>query len=260
MPTPTRSVFGQEPAVHEIAKALYATSKDTAWLVAIGPLTNIALLFAIYPDLVDHIKGLSIMGGAIGSSGQDKVGITKNDCMPCHGTGATSYAEFNIWCDPESARSVFRNAALRPKTVLIPLDLTNQACATPEIRQRLVSGQRGVTKLRQAFYELIMFYGGSYARDTDLKQGPPLHDALAVAAVMFNHDNNGIGIQAKETADTSWSIDVILSGKQLGRTVVYPLEMKGTSIPSSIEFAKFWEMLEDCLDNADKATGYQAIR
>lgn len=259
MPTPTRSVFGQGPAAHEIAKALYTTAKDTAWLVAIGPLTNIALLFALYPDLVDHIKGLSIMGGAIGSGGQDKVGIMKNDCMPCHGTGATSYAEFNIWCDPESARSVFRNTALRPKTVLIPLDLTNQACATPEIRQRLLNGQRGVTKLRRAFYELIMFYGSSYARDTDLKQGPPLHDALAVAAVMFNHNNKGISIQAQETAETSWSIDVILSGKQVGRTVVYPLEMSGTRIPNSIEFAKFWEMLEECLDHADKATDYQAI-
>lgn len=47
-------------------KALIATAKQTAWLVATGTLTNVALLFQKYTDLAEHIKGLSIMGGAIG--------------------------------------------------------------------------------------------------------------------------------------------------------------------------------------------------
>ena len=48
-------------------EALFAQPKGTAWLVATGPLTNIALLFAVFPNLAEHIAGLSIMGGAIGS-------------------------------------------------------------------------------------------------------------------------------------------------------------------------------------------------
>jgi uridine nucleosidase len=37
-----------------------------AWLVATGALTNVGLLFAVYPQLADKIAGLSIMGGAVG--------------------------------------------------------------------------------------------------------------------------------------------------------------------------------------------------
>jgi uridine nucleosidase len=47
-------------------KALIATKKQTAWLVATGTLTNVALLFQKHTDLAEHLKGLSIMGGAIG--------------------------------------------------------------------------------------------------------------------------------------------------------------------------------------------------
>jgi uridine nucleosidase len=46
--------------------ALVETAPGTAWLVATGALTNIALLFTVYPSLIEHIAGLSIMGGAIG--------------------------------------------------------------------------------------------------------------------------------------------------------------------------------------------------
>jgi uridine nucleosidase len=53
-------------AVSAIYEALSKTSPGTAWLVATGALTNIGLLFAIYPSLADHIAGLSIMGGSIG--------------------------------------------------------------------------------------------------------------------------------------------------------------------------------------------------
>jgi hypothetical protein len=37
-----------------------------AWLVSTGTLTNVALLFAVFPHLADQIAGLSIMGGSIG--------------------------------------------------------------------------------------------------------------------------------------------------------------------------------------------------
>jgi uridine nucleosidase len=52
-------------------KALIATKRQTAWLVATGTLTNVALLFQKYTDLAEHLKGLSIMGGAIGGKFTD---------------------------------------------------------------------------------------------------------------------------------------------------------------------------------------------
>lgn len=52
-------------------KALMATPKHTAFLVATGTLTNVAMVFQKYPDLAEHIKGLSIMGGAVGNGYTD---------------------------------------------------------------------------------------------------------------------------------------------------------------------------------------------
>jgi uridine nucleosidase len=55
-----------EPYIDAMAKAILATEEESAWLVATGALTNIAQLFEKYPRIAKHIKGLSIMGGAIG--------------------------------------------------------------------------------------------------------------------------------------------------------------------------------------------------
>ena len=67
LPQPSRSALIHCNAVLEMKEALVAQPKGTAWLVATGPLTNVALLFAIFPSVAEHLAGLSIMGGAIGS-------------------------------------------------------------------------------------------------------------------------------------------------------------------------------------------------
>ena len=58
-------------------------------LVPTGPLTNIALLLARYPELEAMIERVVLMGGAIGEG------------------NVTPAAEFNVWADPEAARRVF---------------------------------------------------------------------------------------------------------------------------------------------------------
>ena len=53
-------------AILAMREALLAQPPQTAWLVATGPLTNAALLFATFPEVARHVAGLSIMGGAVG--------------------------------------------------------------------------------------------------------------------------------------------------------------------------------------------------
>ncbi len=60
-------------------------------LVAIGPLTNIAVALMLDPDLPHKLKRLVIMGGAV----------------TAHGNTASVAAEFNIYYDPEAAHVVF---------------------------------------------------------------------------------------------------------------------------------------------------------
>jgi purine nucleosidase len=75
-------------------------------IVAIGPLTNLAVLLERHPEAASVVERVVIMGGA---SFEGNV---------------TPAAEFNIWVDPEAAARVF--AAEWPITVM-PLDLTHQA-------------------------------------------------------------------------------------------------------------------------------------
>ena len=76
-------------AVLAMAIALMAEPTGTAWLVATGPLTNVALLFATFPEMVGHLKGLSIMGGVTGGGCYDTQGKYIGN--------VTRWAEFNIF-------------------------------------------------------------------------------------------------------------------------------------------------------------------
>jgi uridine nucleosidase len=83
-------------AIVAMRAALLAQPEGTAWLVATGTLTNIALLFALFPDLVGHIKGVSIMGGAIGGGFSDvPIGIADGEGERVGNW--TRWAEFNIY-------------------------------------------------------------------------------------------------------------------------------------------------------------------
>lgn len=75
-------------------------------IVAIGPLTNLAVLLERYPDSVERVQQVVIMGGA---SFEGNV---------------TPAAEFNIWADPEAAQRVL---SARWPLIVLPLDLTHQA-------------------------------------------------------------------------------------------------------------------------------------
>ena len=77
-------------------------------LVAVGPMTNVAMALRRRPDLAAHVKSLVFMGG--------------NARVPGNVTPA---AEFNIWFDPEAAAEVLASSI--PRIVMFGLDITNHA-------------------------------------------------------------------------------------------------------------------------------------
>lgn len=144
-------------AVELIAGTL-RESPEPVTLIPTGPLTNIALLLREHPELKDRIAHVSLMGGSIG------LGNT------------TPVAEFNIYVDPEAAREVFDSGL--PIT-MSGLDVTHQAGAGPEERERLRSaGETG--RVIAGFLE---FFASTYERIYGF-DAPPLHDPVAVAAVL----------------------------------------------------------------------------
>lgn len=86
-PLSTRHV---EPEPGILALVHMVTANPGCRLVALGPLTNLALALAIEPNLPNLLSSTVIMGGAV------------------HGNGNTTpVAEFNIYADPEAAAIVF---------------------------------------------------------------------------------------------------------------------------------------------------------
>lgn len=269
LPKPVNIEQRDEPAVVAMAEALAATAKGTAWIVATGCLTNIALLFAIYPQLAEHIAGLSIMAGAIGG------GFTDAPMGEVQGEGErfgnwTPWAEFNIYLDPEAARCVFDNAVLAGKTTLVPLDLTHQFLATPYVQKMLLHGPKadinGATnapqpsEVRELFIEILNFFAGTYATVFGIILGPPLHDPLAVAAAITPELLDDLGGER-------YAVDVVTEGEhgsaehvrsgasQCGRTIAtqLPRDQAGVRIPRALQKEKLWKMIEQCLASAERA-------
>ena len=232
-----------------------------ACLVCCGPLTNASLLFATFPEVASHLQTLSIMGGAIGGGFCPDVSMgppyVDADGKTQDRIGNwTPFAEFNIWCDPESAQSIFSNPVLTPKTVLIPLDLTHQALASDEIQRLLLDDKDKTqsTRLRRMFNDLLMFFQKTYKEVFGLTEGPPLHDALAVAVLLASASETDVRIPFGSDDQQRWHLSVVLAGVEAGRTVIKPA-LGGVFIPKSLDLPKFWEVLNHCMTLGDLATG-----
>lgn len=205
-----------------------------------------------------------MMGGAIGDGFTDvtmgpHVMDDLGQVRPRIGNWSP-FAEFNIWCDPEASRSILQHPVLQPKTVLIPLDVTHQAYATKDIQNLLLRGKDGQIKepsrLRRMYNELLMFFASTYAEMFDLKEGPPLHDPLAVAALLADHIDSSIRIEFDDGSGERWDVDVVCEGQESGRTVAKPSK-QGAVVPRTLDLEKFWTELEKCMARADEATGHR---
>ena len=144
-------------AVAFMGETLRASAGDEVTLVAIGPLTNVALLAAERPELVSRIRQIVLMGGASRAGGN-----------------VTPAAEFNIFADPHAAARVFDSGC---PLVVVSLDATHQVLAAPDHADRLARAggepaRRLAAMLRPA------------ARSRSARFGPdrlPIHDPCTIA-------------------------------------------------------------------------------
>ena len=63
-PEPREDLLLQENAVNAMRRVIMA-SEEPITLVPIGPLTNIALLLSMYPEVSEHIREIVMMGGSV---------------------------------------------------------------------------------------------------------------------------------------------------------------------------------------------------
>ena len=118
LPLPSRQPAGDD-AVAFLRDELLAATEPVS-LIALAPLTNIALLFQTAPEVKSKIRKIALMGGAV------EVG------------NASPVAEFNIFHDPEAADIVFNSGV---PTLMYGLDVFRRVCFTKEEVARYFASQ-----------------------------------------------------------------------------------------------------------------------
>jgi uridine nucleosidase len=187
--------------------------------------------------------------------------------------------------DPEAAHLVFSDFELAAKTILIPLDVTHQVLATRDVQNLLLHGAslegsgapdpaEKPSTLRTMLVELLNFFGDTYATVFGITEGPPLHDPLAVAAVLdgiaeheipfFDYEpgHNGRKERYEVSILTEGTHEQALRGEtQTGRTIVKLLEKGegGIKIPRGLNVQRFWTVLEECLQRADEKNSKDVV-
>ena len=143
----THREFSKDNTAIEFLRRTIRARPGEITLLAIGPLTNIALLFALDPEIPTLLNGLMMMGGWFYAPQQ----------------------EWNIQCDPHAAAKVF--AAPVPNLTAVGMDVTSQCRLSADECRRRFAQAGGALELVAAMAEV-------WFRD---KAHITFHDPLAAA-------------------------------------------------------------------------------
>jgi len=201
LPTPETHVF--EGEAHQLIR--YFAERGKLDIIATGPLTNIALFCREFPELIESVERLIIMGGAYFKGGN-----------------VTRWAEFNIYTDPEAADIVF-NAPFK-RILALGLDVTERVCLKnahlPEPRDRK---EEIIHQMINSYIDAHMLFNGV--------DGCFLHDPLAV----------GVARREDFIRARQYGVRVVLDGQRRGVTEIS--EGGGVEIAVDVkagEFIKFF--------------------
>ena len=157
LPNSTRSIGVDKGPAALIRLARQRPGELT--LVALGPLTNLAIALNVEPELPELLKSVVVMGGAYTVPGN-----------------TTPTAEFNILVDPEAADQIFK--APFPHLTAVGLDVTQQVELT---RDDWNAVNEASSLPRQA---ILLREVGRSAFSTLGQDRFSLHDPLSVAVAI----------------------------------------------------------------------------
>jgi Inosine-uridine nucleoside N-ribohydrolase len=108
LPAPVRREDSRH-AVNLIAELVKANPGEVT-LISTGPMSNIAMAFRMYPEIISLVKEVIAISGAFGI----------NEYAFLNATGDTPQSEWNVYVDPEAASIVYESGV---KLTLIGLDV-----------------------------------------------------------------------------------------------------------------------------------------
>lgn len=163
-PAPTSDRVRPGHAAVAIAAHIVANPGEIT-VLAIGPLTNIALAIALEPRLPELVHEIVIMGGVF-------LGGTGRGGMP---------GEFNVWVDPESAAAVLRSGA---RQRWVGLDVTRQVRLARDTAMHMCSSTSDFARFAgAATADWIDYLHANNPGDPASADSCAMHDPLAVAAI-----------------------------------------------------------------------------
>lgn len=228
-PAPGARLTGRQPRREAVVQFLISEIErhpGQATILALGPMTNIALALRLRPEIETRIKQIVWMGG--------------NTDVPGN---ATPYAEFNFWFDPEAAGIVLSSRI--PKKVMFGLDICNTARVRKAEFDRIAAARAPIAGLYRE--DLGNRYPGFLKRPDAVGY---LWDELAAAYLL----DPGF-VTRSETryldAQTAW-------GKFYGATI--PLDRRiapeatAVEVAMALDFNRVFNLVQKCLTQAGPAS------
>ncbi|HJS20796.1 MAG TPA: nucleoside hydrolase [Anaerolineales bacterium] len=198
-------------------------------VVAIGPLTNVALAIRQEPRLVEAIKELVIMGGAIR-----------------HGGNMTALAEFNTYADPHAAHIVYHAGM---PTTLVPLDVTYECILTPQDVQRLTRIDSPITKFVADATRFYMEYHDEFQNIQGCAINDPLALAVTFAPELCSYQELPVDV------DISGGIS---TGKTIGDFYNYGKKPANMKVALGVKPREFMELFLERIERLAHSTPLQS--
>ncbi len=198
LPSPTTKPVAQHSVDFLIEKILSAPGELS--LVCIGPLTNVAVAIRKEPRILQAVKEVVIMGGAIRHQGN-----------------TTPLAEFNVYVDPHAAYMIYHSGM--PIT-LVPLDVTYQCIFTHADVERLLQIKSPIPKFVADSTRFYMEFHDEFQQIDGCIINDPLALALTFAPELCDYEEHYVDV------DISGGVSMGKTFADFYRLTKQPVNMK----------------------------------
>lgn len=176
-------------------------------ILAIGPLTNVALAVLKDPVTMENVKSIYSMGG----------GINKGNITPD--------AEFNYWYDPKAVNIVFN--LKKPLKYMVGLDITHQVIFSCN---DLFYLKKTVLEIGELLVKMSEYYVERYW-EFNHYTGCVIHDLVALT-LLLNPDI------CPDLASSRYDLTTLETTEKIGKTLIKPNALSNTFVPLTIDAKK----------------------
>ena len=191
-------------------------------IVALGPLTNIALLLKMYPEVKERIECIAMMGGSATSG------------------NSTAAAEFNYYIDPHAAHIVFHSG--------IPLiQAGTEVSLAASILHSEIEQFKGKGRVSNFVYELLEFYS-QFSKRLGIDRSP-IFDACPVMYLLYPE----IFVAKDYYVDIELQGELTAGMSVTDKRVWFDMKKPNTTVLLDVDREKFVEYLSKAIFTLDQS-------